>query len=308
MNGLKVIYKNKKFLLEKSLEFFVEATGLIPKVGVELEFYLTNQDGLRPVNQGLVDEYISDLQKNISKKSLIYKIEKEQGVSQIEVKMMFNADLIRVCDDVENIKLLAKNLAQQTHLIATFAAQPFSDDCGSALQFNISLHNQDQNLFAKKEAILFAAIAGILDSIDSMMVFCAPNEADYLRFDRKINLQLYKQGKYTAPVNISFGENNRTAAIRIPHVEKLANTRLEFRVASANSDPYLVLSAILIAMEYGIKNQHERPQMLYGNAFDEQYNLPEFVKNLDDARKCFFAKGNLVREKLEEFLLHAKAT
>ena len=46
-------------------------------------------------------------------------------------------------EDILKLKLMAKTLAEERNLIVSFAAQQFLDDCGSALQFNISLHDVD---------------------------------------------------------------------------------------------------------------------------------------------------------------------
>ena len=46
--------------------------------------------------------------------------------------------------------------------------------------------------------------------------------------------------RFMAPVNLSWGGNNRTTAIRIPGTNKL-NRRIEFRVPSANCNPGKVI-------------------------------------------------------------------
>ncbi len=327
-------YTNKNFLLKKSLEQFAEKTKFFPQIGIELEFYLLDQNSQHLENQALIEDYIDLLMQIFLQDSTIYKIEKEQGASQIEIKIAPHSDLILLSQKVEKIKFAAKNLAQKNNLIACFEAQPFVDDCGSALQFNFSLHDIDgknlfaenddeqnkaeQNLFASQKNIadenklMMSAIAGMLDSIEQAMIFYAPQARDYLRFDLEINRALHKKGKFTAPVNISFGENNRTAAIRIPHIkkshnnffsaqEKLGNHRIEFRVATADADPFLAIASLLIAMPHAINNQAipQDSQKIFGNAFDVQYSLKEFAKNLQIAEEIFFAEENFIRKNFE---------
>lgn len=52
------------------------------------------------------------------------------------------------------------------------------------------------------------------------------------------------------------GGNNRTTAIRIPTSTIDSQTRhIEHRIPGADSDPYLVISAILAGVHYGLKNK-----------------------------------------------------
>ncbi len=304
---LEAFRKNKISLLQKNSDHFFSTTSLITKIGVELEFYLTNQDRSRLLDQLILADFIAELSRNIPVDSLIYKIEKEQGVGQIEVKTIFDSDLLKVCDEIKKIKSAAKNLALQKNLIASFAAQEFPDDCGSALQFNISLHDaRGKNLFESDEKILQKVASGLLQMTNSMMIFLAPNEDDYARFSGEINRNLFKQGKFTAPVNLSFGADNRTCAIRIPVTPKNSENnfgkRLEYRIAAADADPFLAMSAILLAMIFGIENGEPQLSQLHGNAFDEQYGVQNFCKNLEEAREKFFEKGNFIRGNFLDYL------
>jgi glutamine synthetase len=298
---LKKIYQEKKSLLKLVLNWFIAENNFIPKVGIELEFYLF--EGINtPVKSTVLDQYILDLKKILFNETLIYAVERESGASQIEIKTLPTIDLSTLCDVIENVRNASKLLANKKNLNAIFESQPLIDDCGSAMQFNISLCKNHKNLFKDKNYLLFA-IAGILEFIDQMMIFCADKSDDYLRFDNKINLELFKKGKFTAPINICFGENNRTCLIRIPTARNDDETRLEFRAGAAGCDPFLVISSVLIAINYGIKNRlNPCKYKIFGNAFDEMYNLREFPKNLDFAENIFFSDGSLICKTFDQFL------
>lgn len=307
MSGSKAIsrfYEKKNLLLEKSLKNFIEVVGLSPKFGVELEFYLLGKNSQKLVDVGLVDDFISALQKKLDHNKAIYKIEKEQGFGQIEVKISHELELNLLCASVDEVRKAALELAREMGLHASFKSLPFIDDCPSAMQFNFSLHDKNgQNIFIENEKLFFSSIAAMLENVEFMMIFCAPNEEDYLRFDKKINLDLHKKGKYNAPTNICYGENNRTALVRIPGPQN-GNKRIEFRLPSASSDQYLVLSGLLILLVHGLfRNiQLDESKKIFGNAFDIQYKLQEFAKNLKDAEKNFFSEENFLRNKMEKFL------
>jgi gamma-glutamylputrescine synthase len=296
---LQNLHHHKNTLLQQvSSHFFLE-TSLTFKVGIELEFYLTNLDQSQISNDQIVTNFIADLIKQIPQNSTIYKVEKEQGQGQIEVKTAFDSDLSKVCHDILDIKFRAKTLAQQKNLIASFVAQPFLNDCGSALQFNISLHDKDGgNILFSDNQLLVKVASSLLENTDAMMIFLAPHPQDYVRFSKEINRDLFKKGKFIAPTNLSFGADNRTCAIRIP----AKSQRLEYRVAAANCDPALSISAILLAILSGIKSDTESQKQIHGNAFDEQYQVKDFCQDFDEAKRKFFAEDNLIREQFLYFL------
>lgn len=295
---LQKFYSNKLLILESVLNNFILSNSIIPKIGIELEFYLLNSDKSKINNLFLVENFITDLKKKILPNSLIYAIEPEQGFGQIEVKTNFTSDLQKLCQEIDSFKEEAYKLANKKNLYISFAAQIFENDCGSATQFNISLHNKkDENLYLESET-LENSIASLLHFTDAMIIFLAPNVEDYLRFDQNLNFNLYKIGKYSAPVNLSFGVDNRTCAIRIPSQNlnqknslPQSKKRLEYRIASANCDIYLSISAILLAISQGRKQKLNfnkcKLQKIYGNAFDKSYNLKEFCKNYEQAMNNF---------------------
>lgn len=286
-------YQHKEKILKKSQEFFLNSNSLIPKIGCELEFFLLEENAKTPANEAALMNFLSDLKK-------FYNCEKEQGKSQIEIKTDYTSDLLKLCRELKSCKKYIRNLAAEKKLAVSFAAQPFLEDCGNALQFNVSLHDEnDKNIFAEDENILKNCAANLLTSTDSMMIFLAPNQEDYARFSNDLNHNLFKNGKYTAPTNLSFGHDNRTCAIRVPTItEEKPNKRLEYRPASASADPWLCVAAILLALSNKSTSQFEQ---IFGNAFEPQYKLKEFCKKLEEAEDNFFKKENFIRNKMVEF-------
>ncbi|MCK4942001.1 MAG: hypothetical protein KAS65_00420, partial [Candidatus Aminicenantes bacterium] len=64
-----------------------------------------------------------------------------------------------------------------------------------------------------------------------------------------------------------FGQSNRNASIRIPTYSRPEQTRLEYRASDASSNPYLALSAMLMAGIDGIKKNLD-PDEYYFGPFD----------------------------------------
>lgn len=309
-NLLSLDQESKSFLLQSILDDFYKL-DLIPVVGIELEFYLV---GDKVIDQKIIAEFIVQLKLQLDNQRIIVQgIEPEQGLGQVEIKTLPYQDILALCQDILLIKAIVINLAQNfsSNLSAIFTSQPFIDDCGSALQINLSLvskNSQDLSnhyLFAKnsfeESKYLLHAIAGILTNIKNLLLIAAPTHEDYPRFDRQLNNQLYKNKKYTAPVNISWGYDNRTALIRIPTTKEPSVRRLEFRLPSADSDVYLMTSFLLLAVLFGIEVRISPPPAIYGNAFDEQYDLEKLINNFAVAKQSFFNNNpllDLAKEKL----------
>jgi glutamine synthetase len=258
--------------LKRAISIFQNSNSAIVKIGCELEFFLLTE------NQQEVDDLIGELStKN-------WRVERERGATQIEVKTDFTDNLEALCQELEDKKNFLKNIPQKN---ITFASQPFQNDCGNALQFNISLHDQGgENLFSKNEKLLGDSINSLLAATNQMMIFLAPKAEDYLRFSRELNQKLFRQGKFTAPINLSFGNNNRTCAIRIAKGE--SGKRLEYRVAAANADPRLCVGGLLLALS---QKSDKKFSPIFGNAFEEQFELANLCQSLEEAREEF-ERGN----------------
>lgn len=273
----------------QSLNKYCNAQQIL--IGIELEFYLLNSlNEVCSIDE--VNHFINYLEKN---NFLIQraKIKKEQGSSQLEISTKPYFDLSQLCNDLQEIKKIIIEGANLLAFNANFSGQIFSDDCGNSLQFNISLIDKNsQNLFAKNQNLVAFFSSLLLDYSLQMLFILAPFSKDYKRFELSLNKNLFKAGKYTAPVNLSFGNDNRTCAIRVPRVDDLQNTRIEYRIASASCNHYLALSAILLALSQ-IELQKKIYQQIYGNAFDQDnYSLMPLKQDLESAKKIFFDNDN----------------
>jgi glutamine synthetase len=329
--------KDKKEILRKAQEDFLNSSSLAIKIGIELEFFLLDSKEIKnttsythleessilenlkkkenttrhsyleessilenlkkkenatrhpwleePRISGDLESIISNLKSQLLKNfSLIYETQKEQGTSQVEIKSHFTSNLELLAQEIEGAKIFIKSFAKNNNLTACFKAQPFKDDCGNALQFNISMHDKNDSYSDK---LIKNTIAGLLNGTNEAMLIFAPNREDYLRFSKEINSTLFKNGKYPAPSNLSYGVNNRSCAIR------LLKNRLEYRVPSANADVFFCLVAILNMISEGIKNNSIPNEPIYGNAFDQQYNLENLCQSFEEAKEKFNAKKYL---------------
>ncbi len=301
-------------LLSLALSQFKEL-NLSPVIGIELEFYLTNNNqklhSFAP-EFDLVKQFMHKVDFQLKNQQIgAFNIAQEQGFGQLEIKTFAYQDITKLCIDIIKTKEIIVNLAQDLELNANFQSQPFLDDCGSALQINFSLIDQKQNyLFVKKDKqhhnqespYLIACIDNLLKLSRSNMIIFAPESADYQRFNLANNYKLHQQRKFTAPVNLSWGYENRTVMVRVPYSETGSLRRLEFRLPAANCDVHLAMLVFLLMVLEAVKSvkndfanclQPKIANPIYGNAFDQQYSL-EMLPDHQKAIEYFLADSWLV--------------
>ena len=103
----------------------------------------------------------------------------------------------------------------------------------------------------------------------------------------------YIEGTW-APLNTTWGMDNRTCAVRIINNGQRA-IRVENRVPGADANFYLVFSAMLASGLYGIERKLELPNRLSGNAYDStviakalaEGQIHPLSRNLVDATRAF---------------------
>ena len=92
------------------------------------------------------------------------------------------------------------------------------------------------------------AVGGMLAHAPACMVLFAPTLNCYRR---------YRIGTF-APANVSWGHEDRTAAVRVKGVRGQA-TRIENRLPTAVANPYLIVAGVVSAMVDGLRNRIEPP-------------------------------------------------
>ncbi|MBT6486805.1 MAG: glutamine synthetase, partial [Planctomycetaceae bacterium] len=103
------------------------------------------------------------------------------------------------------------------------------------------------------------AMGGILKHARALLAFCCPTTNSYKRLIPG----------FDAPVNLTYSYRNRSAAIRIPvHSPRPDTKRFEFRCPDSSSNPYLAMSAVLMAALDGIQNKTNPGQPLDKDIYD----------------------------------------
>lgn len=184
----------------------------------------------------------------------------EYGAGQFEINLEHRDDPVRAADDACLLRRVVQAVARQFGMEATFLSKPFPDQAGSGLHIHASMLGPDgENLFddrrADSETMLAHAAAGLQATMAEGMALFAPNINVFRRF---------KADNFT-PVTRDWGENNRSVAFRIP-VSSGPSRRIEHRIAGAETNPYLVIAAVLAGMHHGLENRLDPSEKHTGNA------------------------------------------
>lgn len=241
-------------------------------LGVETEFYVLREgpDGeIGPASardtlakpcydvRGLLDNYPWAAELVAAMDQLgwdVYSWDHEDGNGQFETDFQY-ADALTMADRVVFFRLMAGEIARKHGLLATFMPKPFADRTGSGAHFNMSLADlvSGENLFADEDdprgcglsRLGYSFIAGILRHAPAVCALIAPMVNSYKRLVTRGNMS----GLTWAPVQISYGSNNRTNMLRIP----LAGGRVECRAADISTNPYLGAALIMAAGLEGVR-------------------------------------------------------
>ncbi len=220
----------------------------------------------------------------------------EASPGQFEINLHHTDNVLDACDDALALKRLVRLMAEKHKMHATFMAKPYEEHAGSGMHIHISmLNNKGENVLVdgdgEDSALLKRALAGMIDLMPASMALLAPNVNSYRRF---------QPGMYV-PTQASWGHNNRTVALRIPCGER-QNHRVEYRVAGADANPYLVMAAIFAGILHGLDNpQLPLQEEVEGNGL-EQEGLPFPIRQSDALWE--FMQNDHLRERLGERFCH----
>ncbi len=290
-------YSDPRHVLRRTWEKFSEL-GLHPVVATEFEFYLLEggngtvprpklgsipgtglkQQGLQYLSQEDMwenDSVLTDIMQTCELQDIPATTAlSEFAPGQFEINLHHTNDPVIACDQGAMLKRAIKGTTLKHGLGASFMAKPFAEYAGSGLHIHTSLFDAEgNNIFADttSESVpavsntMRHAIGGLQRTMADSMAIFAPNANSYRR------LQPFS----FVPLTPNWGYNHRGVALRIPVCDH-GNMRVEHRVASADSNPYLVMAALFAGMHYGITNKCEPTDMVAEGTMvsEQEVSLP----------------------------------
>ncbi len=188
-------------------------------------------------------------------------------MGQMEVEVAFSP-FLSAADNIMITKHIVRNIGLRHHLAATFMPKPMKGEPGSGMHFHLFFLNGEERIFYCENGYCSlsntarSAIAGILLHAPAL---CAFTNASVNSYHRLVPNQ-------EAPVYRFYSGPNRSAAIRVPAYARTADAmRFEYRVPDAAGNPYLCMSAILMAAIDGVRRNLIPEDLGYGPIDDNVF-------------------------------------
>jgi len=193
-------------------------------------------------------------------------LHEETGPGVLEAAITYDTALASA-DKAALFKTFTKIAAQRNGLMATFMAKWSPDWPGQSGHIHISLNDANSvALFYEADKpdhmsdIMRHFVAGQQQFMPELLAMIAPTVNSYTRLIPG----------FWAPTDATWGVENRTCALRvIPG--SAGSQRVEYRVAAADANPYIILAAALASGLAGIEQNLEPDEMVTGNAYEQSF-------------------------------------
>jgi glutamine synthetase len=175
-------------------------------------------------------------------------------------------DLVESADQVMLARYIIRNVARKSGKTATFMPKPLFGDNGSGMHTHLTLWKDDEPLLAGHSYggmsdLGLHAIGGLLKHAPTLCAFANPTTNSYKRLIEG----------FEAPTKFSYSRRNRAAIIRIPvSGASPRSRRIEYRCPDSAANPYLLFSAMLMAVLDGIQNKIRPGDPLDKDIYDLQ--------------------------------------
>jgi glutamine synthetase len=199
----------------------------------------------------------------------VYQIDHEDANGQFEMNYTYT-DALTSCDHFVFFKMAASEIAHELGLICSFMPKPFAHLPGNGMHMHLSIgslaKDAARNLFEDKSdrrglnlsTLAYHFLGGLLAHAPALAALCAPTVNSYKRLVVGRSLT----GSTWAPAYISYGDNNRSAMVRIP------KGRLELRLPDGSCNPYLATAAVIAAGLDGVERQLDPGEPRNVNLYD----------------------------------------
>jgi len=204
------------------------------------------------------------------------------AAGQQEIELGFT-EALTAADGILLGKYIVRSIAVEHGIEACFMPKPIADAAGNGLHIHFRLLKGKENLFAGNgygglSDLAKHFIGGILSHGRALCAFFCPTTNSYRRL---------RPGHETS-TRFFYSVANREAAIRIPKYSTGQHARCEFRPGDPTMNPYLAISALLMAGIDGVKRKTD-PEPLDFGPFDGE---PPVVDQ-EKSQSCFLPRDLL---------------
>ncbi len=282
-----------RYVFRRALEK-ARSMGFEPVMGSEFEFYLLTAGTHEPLFSGyhifntIRNDYVPTIRRIVEEMPQVgvdvITANCEYAGSQWEInfapgRAMAGPDL------AFTFKNGVKEIAKQDGYVATFMTKPWAGHSGSGCHTHLSLVRTDsgENAFGDPNdpngisELCRSFIGGILRYAVAIDPVIAPT----------VNCLRRRRRHTFSPTNISWGVEDRSALIRVKSGSP-ASKHIEYRAASALSNPYLVGAALIQAGLHGIEEGLSAPPPSRpGIPAEEDEALEKLPTDLEDSLDAF---------------------
>ncbi len=218
----------------------------------------------------------------------------EEGTAQMEINFR-HGDALDLADQIVVFKRTMREAALKHNVAATFMVKPMTGEPGSAMHLHQSIVDikTGKNIFSNADGsmseLFLHHIGGLQKLIPEALPLFAPNVNSFRRF----------LPDTSAPVNVEWGEENRTVGLRVPDSTP-DNRRVENRLAGADANPYLALAASLLCGYIGMVEGLKPSAQVKGRGY-ERRNL-RLPLTIEAALECMESSKTLEKYLGDKFI------
>ncbi|MEM9970449.1 MAG: glutamine synthetase family protein [Pseudomonadota bacterium] len=217
-------------------------------------------------------------------------ITQEGGAGQLEINLR-HGDPVKLADEIFYFKRLIREAALRHDCFATFMAKPIEGEPGSAMHVHHSVVDTTSglNIFAGENDAETPEFLHFIGGLQRYLPAATPLFAPYVNSYRRFVKD------HAAPINLEWGRDNRTTAIRVP-ISGAQARRVENRLPGMDCNPYLGIAASLACGYLGMVERIAPRDEFTTDAYDADEEIPRgLYAALDE-----FAAATALRDALGE--------
>jgi glutamine synthetase len=248
--------------LRRAIESATQLSG--QSIGLEVEFYLfEKRDGESPSTStsdvGSYFDFSANDRGEEARNAIVAALRAmgvpvtsahhEHGAGQHEIDVAHD-DPLSAADHALTLRTIAKHVAADFGLEATFMPKPLESCAGSGLHVDFRLSDSSD-----EETALYVA-GGLLAHAPATTAICNPTVNSYKRL----------VAAWDAPIYTVWSERSANALVRVPPGHKPA--RVEMRSPDPACNPYLALAVLIGAAADGVARATLPGPPLVGSTYD----------------------------------------
>lgn len=199
-------------------------------------------------------KFLETLVESLQKVGMdVYQIDHEDANAQFEINYTYS-DALTSADRFTFVRMAAGEIANDMGMVCSFMPKPAANRTGNGMHFHLSISDKDGNNLFNDDSdakglglskLAYHFTAGLLHHAKALCAIAAPTVNSY----KRLVVGGSDSGATWAPAYICYGDNNRSAMVRIPY------GRLECRLPDSSCNPYLVHAAIIAAGMDGVERE-----------------------------------------------------